>query len=170
MGLSNEDQHKIIIAVIVVGLMIVAYYLSSTKSKFTVTLGGFTHEEEAALKYYRDLAGLRCSNQWPVAGVWPEDGRTPLWGLRTCTGPTLTPLLVLHSDGDVRMEGIFVRAITPAPVMGRIVRGLGPSWIHNVPSVWMLYQSNIWRYGGELCEQGIRDFAVNKYAAELPNW
>lgn len=153
-----KTKSYIITGVVVVVLGIIAYYIGSGEH-FSVLRGANTHEEEAALTYYRNMMCMKC----------PDDPAQPLWARysgKHCVGTLNRPLVVLHSDGDGRIEDMVTIALAGLRVAHKIVGGRPPSWVHDTPSIWCFVNDSLYRYSGEMCVDGIRAFASHKYAAE----
>lgn len=159
---ADFDPKKIqwvVTIVVVLMLGILAYYVGSHRQSFSVLKGANTHEEEVALQYYRTMVCVKC----------PDDSYQPLWQRysgKHCAGRLSRRLVVLHSDGDGRIEDIFTVATNGLPVISKIVGGRPPSWVHDTPSVWCFTDDSLYRYAGEMCVDGIRRFASGLYAAE----
>lgn len=151
--------NHLIIAAVILGLGLLAYYMGSHRDKFSVLRGSNSNEETAALTYYRNMVCKKC----------PTDPSEPLWKKypQYCIGKLTKPLVVLHSDGDARVEDIFTEAVMGLDVIPRIVGGRPPMWVHDTPSVWCFTNDTLYKYGGKLCPGGIRDFASGLYAAEF---
>lgn len=132
---------------------------SPSKDSLEVYRGANNNEEEVALNYYRTMVCMKC----------PDDSYQPLWRRysgRHCAGRLALPLVVLHSDGDNTIEDIFRQALVGVNVISRIVRGRPPSWVHDTPSVWCFGGDSLYLYTGEMCVEGIHNFAKSKYAAQ----